>query len=554
MTPPKTSTPPVIASHPPKAEKAPSPEKTLRRLFLTLFLRGRSSRGLRRESAPRSVGSKLALTLSFYALFGMFALVLVRQPVFALSVYLHGMTFVFLGMFVAASAGEVLFNKEEADILMHRPVAPRSLLWAKVRVLVEVSLWLAAAFNLAGLVGGVFTRDGGLLFPLAHAVSTVMEALFCTGCVVLVYQLCLRWFGRERLEGLMTTAQVLISIAAVMGGQIVPRVMLRVEGVVTLNAKTWWVGLLPPAWFAGFDDALAGSRTAGSWVLAGAGLLATALVLWLAFGKLARDYQAGVQALSETVSKKRPVRARRRWLDVLASSRPLRWWLREPIPRGTFLLTSAYLFRDRDVKLRVYPSLAPMLVMPFIFLFQGGSKDGFGGGFGVAFCSAYAGLIPMYGLEILRYSQQWQAADVFRAAPMTGPMPLCDGARKAVLIFLTLPLLLMFGALVMVICRSVTELSLLLPGILAIPVYALIPSFRSQPVPLSCPTEEAKSAGRGMFMVGVMFVSMIVSGIAFWAWHAGWFWWLILAETILVICLYAGMKARLKGVKWDPMD
>src|SRR5213079_2598822 len=74
------------------ATDAASPEKTLRRLFLTLFLRGRSSRGLRKESAPKSVGSKLALALVFYALFGMFALVFQEQPVFALSVCLHAMT------------------------------------------------------------------------------------------------------------------------------------------------------------------------------------------------------------------------------------------------------------------------------------------------------------------------------------------------------------------------------------------------------------------------------------------------------------------------------
>src|SRR6516164_5844648 len=106
------------------APPAPVPSRVLRRLFLTVFLRGRSSRGLQKESAPRSVGSKLAVTLMFYGFFGLFAFFFVRQPVFALSVYLHGMTFVFVGMFVAASGGEVLFNKEEADILLHRPVTP----------------------------------------------------------------------------------------------------------------------------------------------------------------------------------------------------------------------------------------------------------------------------------------------------------------------------------------------------------------------------------------------------------------------------------------------
>src|ERR1043166_3818579 len=105
-----------------------SPQKSLRKLFLTLFLRGHSARGLQKKGAPKSIGRKLALTLFFYALFGLIALRFIRQPVFALSICLHAMTFVLLGMFVASSAGEILFNKEEADILLHRPVGPRTLL------------------------------------------------------------------------------------------------------------------------------------------------------------------------------------------------------------------------------------------------------------------------------------------------------------------------------------------------------------------------------------------------------------------------------------------
>ena len=44
---------------------APSVNRVLRRLFLTLFLRGRGVRGLNRQGAPKSVGQKLALTLFF---------------------------------------------------------------------------------------------------------------------------------------------------------------------------------------------------------------------------------------------------------------------------------------------------------------------------------------------------------------------------------------------------------------------------------------------------------------------------------------------------------
>ena len=81
---------------------------------------------------------------------------------------------------------------------------------------------------------------------------------------------------------------------------------------------------LPPAWFAGFDDALAGSGNISSWVMAGIGLAATATVLGLAFGKLARDYETGLQALNEAPSASTNQAAgARRWISALVKAPPL---------------------------------------------------------------------------------------------------------------------------------------------------------------------------------------------------------------------------------------
>ena len=153
---------PVAVPDPANLTPAVSPAKTLRRLFLTLFLRGYSARGLRRNQAPTSVARKLSLTLVMYALAGLLALVFLRQSVFALSLYLHAMTLIFLGMFIAASAGEILFNQSEADILLHRPVEPRALLWAKIGVLVQVSLWLTGGYDKAN---GSQSPGGGAAVP-----------------------------------------------------------------------------------------------------------------------------------------------------------------------------------------------------------------------------------------------------------------------------------------------------------------------------------------------------------------------------------------------------
>ncbi len=470
------------------------------------------------------MGQKLLLTLLFYGLFGLVALALRSQNVFAFSLYLHGMTMAFVGMFVAASSGEILFNQEEADILLHRPVTPRALLTAKVRVLVEVSLWMAGAFNLIGFFAGVTAIGSGWIFPAVHAVSLILETLFCTASVVLIYQLCLRWFGRERLDGLMTAAQVAVAIFAMLGSQVMPQVIGHLDGRAHLNLTGWWVGLLPPAWFAGLDDALAGSGAMGSWVIAVVGVGATAAVMFLAFGKLASDYGAGLQRLNETVSPvRKPGAARRRWLDVLVKHPPLSWWLRDSVSRAAFLLTAAYLVRDRDVKLRVYPGIAPMLIFPLVFMLRDFKQTS--GGLWVAMGGTYLGIVPMLGLSLMRYSQHWQAADLFRAAPLPGPAPLCHGARRAALCLLAFPALIAFGLFAWLLQRAGSNLLLLLPGILALPVYVMVPCLGGDAVPLSKPVEEAKSAGRALTMIGTMIISLIISGIATAAWKYGWFQW-----------------------------
>jgi ABC-2 type transport system permease protein len=545
---------PAPAELPPVLNPAPPQTRTLRKLFLTLYLRGRSSRGLKLQTAPKSVGQKLAVALAAYALFGLFALqfLFTHQPLFALAIYAHSITFVFLGMFVSSSAGEVLFNKDEADILMHRPITTKDLLWSKIRVMIQISLWLAGALNLVALVVGARMPGGGILFPFVHIFSTMLEALFCTGCVVLTYQLCLRWFGRERLDSFMTMTQVLVAIALVMAGQVLPRLMFKMSesGMLQFNSKHWWLGLIPPSWFAGIDDALAAHGDAGSWLLAGIGLVATALVLWLAFGKLAENYGAGLQTMGETASRPKARSGDgRRWTEILAGLPPLKWF--SPVSRAGFILTVAYLFRDRDVKLRVFPGLAPMLVMPLIFLFRDHQAME---GFGTAVSSSFLAMIPLITLDLLQFSQQWQASDIFRVAPMAGPAELCSGARRAVVCVLAIPSTILLAFLIWIVQHNVSHLALFLPGLLLMPVMSLVPAALNRGIPLSLPNEEIKSAGRSMKTMIIMFGAIGISIVASMAQKFGYLWWMILAEVVILVPTYFGLLALASRRRWKPLD
>jgi len=68
------------------------------------------------------------------------------------------------------------------------------------------------------------------------------------------------------------------------------------------------------------------------------------------------------------------------------------------------------------------------------------------------------------------------------------------------------------------------------------------------------PTEAAKSAGRGLHMILVMMISFALSGLAYFSWDQGWFWFLIIGETILAATLYCVMRKSLARVRWSSVE
>jgi hypothetical protein len=174
--------------------------------------------------------------------------------------------------------------------------------------------------------------------------------------------------------------------------------------------------------------------------------------------------------------------------------------------------------------------------------------------FGTAFSAGFLATIPLITLDLLQYSQQWQASDIFRAAPMTGPAQLCNGARWAVLCILVLPAFILIGFIVWVAQRNVTHLLLFLPGLILVPLVSLVPAVMRRGVPLSFPNEEIKSAGRSMKMMGVMVAAGALSFAASFAFRMGWFGWFILAEVAIATPIYFGLLALISRLRWKPID
>lgn len=527
---------------------APDPGKALRRLFLTLFLRGRSARGLDPDKAPPSIQRKLALALALYFFVGLAELTFLRQSPFGFSLVMHAGTFVLVGLFVASSSGEILFNQDESDILLHHPIPPAVLLKAKCRLLLEVSLWMAGAFTFAGLIGGALAFPRGLGFLVGHLVGTVLMTFFTVGSVVLLYQVCLRRFGREKLEGLMTTAQVMAGILAALAGQL-PNLLAREQGVLpdAMQLGNAWMIVAPPAWFAGLDGLCMGRITPANVLLSALALGVTALVLHMAFVRLADTYQEGLQAIQERRTTGPAAPTGMPWADRLMNLPLLRLAFRHPVTRAGFRLAAAYMVRDRDVKLRLFPSLAPMLVVPAVIILKDTSRGG--SAMGWTLMVAFLSFIPLIGQSVLQFSQHWQASDLFHVAPLEGPSRLRDGVRRAVALLLTVPMLLAILVAVAFLPGPPHRWLLLLPGTMALPLVARL-AFHAPIAPLSLPIQEAKAASRISLQLVGMFGGMIFAGLAMVAHHFHLLGWFLVAEAALILPAYLALRRQQQRQPW----
>jgi ABC-2 type transport system permease protein len=482
--------------------------KALLRAYLRMSANGATL--LRARGKPTT----LAAVLAIYALLGLFIGLagLLHPKVYLLSIGLHGITFFTVGMSAIIESNDVLFDPQEDEILLHRPISPATLIAAKGLALVGFTMLLAGALNLFPTFFLLAAQGAHPWIPIVHLVSTALLVVCVCAAVVCSYGLILRLFGREKFENLAVIAQIAMTLFLVGGSQILPRVLRRV-GPERLEEFARYLLPSPPAWFAAIDTVLAGGEHDVPILLAaGTGVLATVLLAWLGVGKLASGYGAplpvrGQVAERADAAERSDIEGR----DALehprgassATSRPfgplLRHWVRDPIERSAFRLAVAYLKRDREIKLRFYPSLGVFVVLAALTLVDSGEHTS---QFLPVMMLAMTGTIPFSTLETMRMSSHHAAADVFRAAPIESSAPIFHGVRKAVIAFVEIPVACV--AVLLLLFRSpspASGIALAIPVLVALPTMSLAPGLFGSYLPLSMEPRRGRQSGQHILVV-----------------------------------------------------
>ena len=506
----------------------------LLRAYLRLSLR-RSARGFAGLAGRQRVPGMVQV-LIFYAVFGLLSGVVAFEglDVFTYALFMFSATlFAVMGAtsFVAA---DVLLSPEESEVLGPRPISPGTLLVAKTANLALFGLAIASAVNLGPMFFGLAARGARPWFPLAHWLASALLALFCAGALVLLYGLLMRVVPRQRFERIATVAQIALTFGVIASAQLLPR-LTPDGGTLSFRRALGWLAVLPITWFAALDEILAGrGGDPRLLALALAGCALTVGVFVAAVTRLAPAFGEGLSGLAETRPRERNRRPAGR--RAFAALEPvLKLWMRDPVERAAFRLASAYARRDREIMMKLYPGLAPLLLVPFLML-VGGRPDALGF---VLMASALLGMTPAIAVELFETSSQHAAAEVFRVAPLADTLPLLHGVRKAIFAAMVLPATIgMLGISLLVTRGDWSLLAGVLPALLLLPASSVLPGVVSQYAPLARQARRGVHETRGAVLFAPLFIG--VPAIAFagwWAQRHGWLLPFLAAELALVVAL-----------------
>lgn len=498
------------------------------RVALRRATRGQALAG--RGGKPRGLIFLLVLYTALGLIIGMTAFS--RPNVFTYGLLIWSYTFVTAGMTLVAEASTLLFDARENDILGHRPIHPRTLFMARTTSMLAFAGLVCTAINLFPAFFGLAASGARWWYPVAHLATLALLVCFSTAAVVFVYAALSRLVNRAAFDTVASWSQVAVQAVLIVSYQLVPQFMDRLENLRIATAHPALLAL-PPAWFSALMDLLMGGGAgARSLALAALAVAGTPLLVWGALRYLADDYARQVAALSEMpVTRRTGGRPPRRF----ALDRWLGPWLRDPVERGAFRLTTAYLARDRDIRMRTYPSLATVLVFAVLAII--GSDVG--PRYGAFMAVLFAGTLPTTALMTFKMSPNHAAADLFRYAPIRGTAPVFHGVRKAVLVLLVVPSLAVTAAILWFGLDDHRPMLLALPAVLAVPTLSLIDGLAGDYLPLSMPPAGGRQGTINLAVVAVgLFGGGVFLGGALIAERFGHLWTMVAVELVALAIVH----------------
>jgi ABC-2 type transport system permease protein len=407
------------------------------------------------QNAGKQSKNPFLLSLLVNLFFGIFPAAVVSvagSPLVSMTI-IFAIVMVMIAMVLVADFSSVLLDTTDNMVLQPRPVTGKTILAARIAHISVYLGLLTLSFSLATFVSG--SVHFGLWFTPLFALTLVLALVFLLGLINICYLLLMRFISGERLRDVILYIQIVVTIVVIGGYQLMPRLM-DISALRTLDiAGRNWTYFVPPTWLAAIIDLAAGRVRQPQLILAVLGICGP-IAAALAAGALAPSFKRGLAQLELERTQKR---------DQPAVARPTlarrisTLFCRRPVERAAFELIWQIAARDRQFKLRTYPTAGMIFIISAAMILSNPSAAGErlqhlteSKAYLLVLYVASA-LTPLVMIQ-MRYSDNHEAAWVYRALPVARPGEILGGAFKALFVRMILFIYLLVAIVVLAIWRA----------------------------------------------------------------------------------------------------
>lgn len=386
-------------------------------------------------------GNNMLKSLWMYALFSIMPgiMAFVPIPLFSKISIIMGISMFLIMSTMISDFSSVLLDIRDKNILMAFPVDAKTLSAAKlVHICIYLSL-ITGSLNFIPLIGIAYSE--GILVALLLLVMLVFMVMVVIFLTSLMYVLVLKKFDGEKLKDLISSIQIMLTVAMTLGYQIVAR-MFEFSDVHVQFTPKWWTILLPPTWFAAPFALLSGERGFLYILLALMGLCLPVVFIVLHFKVITPLFEANLIKLntSEKVASKAYTRRQTR------VRRLSKMFCRTKDEQSAFQFGYRMLSSERELKQKVYPSMALSIVFPFIL---GATLVSDTGGISAALAEFKTSnqylwiyfsvlILPSVFIFVGR-SKYYKGAWLYKVLPIKDPYPVISGTYKSAIIKFGVP-------------------------------------------------------------------------------------------------------------------
>ena len=353
----------------------------------------------------------------------------------------------------------------------------------------------------------------GVLYGLLLAAICTVITVFCLRLAGLIYYVLLKTFSGERLKDILSGFQVFITIAMILAYQIVPRIIDIAEFSKAELSFSPFYFILPSAWVAAIFELFFGVSSAWYYyVLTGVAVLAVVLMEIIYHKKIMPEFEGELEKLTETAKESKTLSSFSRLMCKILS--------KDEQENAFMKLVLIQISRNRDIKLKLYPQLANVFILPIIMLLsQVSRKGGFDavletirdGRWGLALLY-FVGLTSSAIYNIIGQSENKENILFYQVLPIENLSKCIRAGVKVVLFGYLTPIFLILSAGLVTICGIGAVPDVIIAYLGFIFITSLMIRLTTWTLPFS---EEAVThkAGYNMLMFVINFVVLGAFGL-----------------------------------------